>query len=270
MHFTNFLRLLILSFYITAATATSSLNSYTRASTQRRSQHSLPSPFLAFAASPPPPPPATWRTFLDSILPSLDNIIPSNKNNNIEDISSSQQRIELKRELVNACLSYYGRNSPSIRSQIESSIDKLTPYNPTLNSATSPLLQRKWVVLWTSEKEINFFLENGISSDIIQTLSDGEILENYIPFVKIGGGNGGFGVTGRISVDDETMTEDEEGKSSLIRTKFKFEKANLNLGRWGTYNFPPVGEGWFDTIYLDEDLRIDTNSRNDILICRAE
>jgi len=125
------------------------------------------------------------------------------------------------------------------------------------------------VVLWTSEKEINFFLENGISSEIIQTLSDGDILENYIPFVKIGGGNGGFGVTGRISVDQATMREDEEGGGSLIRTKFQFEKANLNLGRWGTYNFPPVGEGWFDTIYLDEDLRIDTNSRNDILICRA-
>lgn len=108
------------------------------------------------------------------------------------------------------------------------------------------------MVLWTSEKEINFFLENGISSEIIQTLSDGDILENYIPFVKIGGGNGGFGVTGRISVDQATMREDEEGGGSLIRTKFQFEKANLNLGRWGTYNFPPVGEGWFDTIYLDD------------------
>ncbi len=92
-------------------------------------------------------------------------------------------------------------------------------------------------------------------------LSDGKTLENYIPFVNIGGGNGGFGVTGRISVDEEGEEEEridganedyyQEGRGSR-RTKFKFEKAILNLGRWGTYTFPPVGEGWFDTIYLDK------------------
>jgi len=84
------------------------------------------------------------------------------------------------------------------------------------------------------------------------------MLENNIPFVN----GGGFGVTGQIRVDEES-----EG---LLRTNFKFMNAKLDLGRWGSYNFPPVGEGWFDTIYLDEDLRIDTNSRDDILICRTE
>ena len=59
-------------------------------------------------------------------------------------------------------------------------------------------------------------------------------------------------------------------RARLMRTNFKFKNASLDLGRWGEYNFPPVGEGWFDTIYLDEGLRIDTNSRDDILICRAE
>jgi len=41
----------------------------------------------------------------------------------------------------------------------------------------------------------------------------------------------------------------------------------LDLVRFGKYSFPPVGSGWFDTIYLDEELRCDVNSRNDILIC---
>lgn len=98
-------------------------------------------------------------------------------------------------------------------------------------------------------------MERGISNEITQTLTDGEILENYIPFVNIGGGNGGFGVRGRISVGDEAIGEEDDAGSrirSMVRTKFKFDNAELNLGRWGTYNFPPVGEGWFDTIYLDD------------------
>lgn len=83
-------------------------------------------------------------------------------------------------------------------------------------------------------------------------------MENRIPFVK----GGGFGVTGSIqpAADD----------NNALRTEFKFKNAKLDIGKWGTYNFPPVGEGWFDTVYLDEELRIDLNSRNDILICRGE
>lgn len=61
----------------------------------------------------------------------------------------------------------------------------------------------------------------------------------------------------------------EKNNDEMLRTQFKFLNAKLDIGKWGVYNFPPVGEGWFDTIYLDEDLRIDTNSRDDILICRA-
>ena len=102
------------------------------------------------------------------------------------------------------------------------------------------MLRRGWALEWTTEREINFFLEWGIGEGITQTL-DGDTLVNYIPFVK---GGGGFGVTGRIRVDEEM--------AGSMRTTFKFESANLNLGRWGEYSFPPVGEGWFDTIYLDD------------------
>jgi hypothetical protein len=236
--------LLLLFTNVTVALATSSsFSSFYKAIRIRTRSRGVVTPLLAFATSPPPPPSPAWRTFLDSILPS------SASTSNVEKNQVSQQRNEielLKREIINTCQINYGRNTPMIRGQIESSIDKRTLYNPTFNTATSPLLQRKWIVLWTSEKEINFFLENGISNEITQVLSEGEVLENYIPFVNIGGGNGGFGVTGRISVDVE------ERGGPTIRTNFKFEKAALNLGRWGTYTFPPVGEGWFDTIYLDD------------------
>lgn len=56
-----------------------------------------------------------------------------------------------------------------------------------------------------------------------------------------------------------------------LRTDFQFGSATLDLGvRFiPTLNLPPVGKGWFDTVFLDEELRVDTNSRDDILICLA-
>lgn len=112
---------------------------------------------------------------------------------------------------------------------------------------------------WTTEKEINFFLEKGISptGSIYQIIIiDGTILENCIPFQK----GGFFGVKGALSIPDPAGT----------RTDFVFSEATLDVGKWGVYRFPPVGKGWFETIYLDDDLRVDVNSRNDILICTAE
>eukprot|EP00985_Skeletonema_marinoi_P031558 scaffold37723_cov189-Skeletonema_marinoi.AAC.9 len=166
-----------------------------------------------------------------------------------------------KTQLYQTCQSSYGISTPPIRTSIESLISQLQPLNPTSSPSTSKLLQRKWIVLWTSEKEINFFLEKGISTRIEQRLSDGKVLENWIPFVR----GDGFGVTGSIQ-----PAVNDSGSSDGLRTEFKFQKAELDIGKWGTYNFPPLGEGWFDTVYLDEELRIDLNSRNDILICRGE
>jgi len=191
---------------------------------------------------------------------------PTNSNNNNSQVQKQQQ--QLKQQLYQTCQSSYGKCTPTIRSKIEQLVSQLQPLNPTPSPSTSTLLQRKWIVLWTSEKEINFFLEKGISTQIEQTLSDGAVLENWIPFVR----GGGFGVTGSINPAAVIDNNDDGGNdtNSSLRTEFKFQSAKLDLGKWGTYNFPPVGEGWFDTVYLDEELRIDLNSRNDILICRGE
>jgi hypothetical protein len=107
---------------------------------------------------------------------------------------------------------------------------------------------------WTTEKEINAFVDWGVSGTISQTI-DGPLLLNMIPFRK----GGSFGVKGRLTIPDP------EG----IRTDFEFESATLDLGKWGSYTLPPVGKGHFDTIYLDDFLRIDVNSRDDILICTS-
>ena len=105
---------------------------------------------------------------------------------------------------------------------------------------------------WTTEKEINFFLDWNISNEIGQTIA-GTKLDNNIEFVR----GGGFYVSGKLEVPE----------AQGVRTNFEFETAQLDLGKWGNFEFPPVGAGWFDTVYLDSNLRVDVNSRDDILIC---
>lgn len=105
---------------------------------------------------------------------------------------------------------------------------------------------------WTTEKEINFFSDFEISGEISQTISDGGQLGNLIEFRK----GGGLSVSGSLEKDYNVP----------VRTNFKFTSAKLNLG-FASFDIPPIGEGWFDTVYLDDGLRIDKNSRNDILIC---
>lgn len=154
---------------------------------------------------------------------------------------------KLKQDLRQEC-----QRKPSDRATIEDIIHDLSLRTPVRATASSILLQKRWKLVYTTEKEINFFLENGLANEIYQTI-DGENLANAIPFVR----GGSFGVKGKLSIPDR-----ENG----VRTNFIFETASLDLG-WTKLNFPPIGKGWFDTVYLDDTLRIDLNSRNDILIC---
>jgi hypothetical protein len=105
--------------------------------------------------------------------------------------------------------------------------------------------------VWTTEKEINVFSDLNISGDITQTIASSS-LKNWIPFRA----GGGFGVTGTIEPDQDVPQ----------RTNFVFNSATLDIGFF-QLSIPPIGKGWFDTLYLDDDLRVDVNVRNDILIC---
>lgn len=78
------------------------------------------------------------------------------------------------------------------------------------------------------------------------------MLGNTIDFKK----GGGLSVVGEL-IPDEALP---------LRTNFQFKSASIDFG-FAKFDIPPVGEGWFDTVYLDEVIRIDTNSRDDILIC---
>jgi PAP_fibrillin len=146
--------------------------------------------------------------------------------------------------------------------EINQAIDSLAEVSPI--TSTDELVQqlnRTWYLVWTTEKEINLFLEKGWSTKITQQISSSDsLIINTIPFVN---DNGYFGVRGRIF---------RKADDPMIRTQFTFETATLQLKQFSwlpTLTFPPVGKGWFDTVYLDSNFRVDRNSRNDILICQS-
>ena len=174
-------------------------------------------------------------------------------------ISNVARREELKEALFAECQIGGGGNMKDRRARIEAIIDELSPLSPVSDAATSPKLQKEWALAFTTEKEINFFIDLGItpSFGVSQTI-DGSQLGNEIVFKK----GGGLSVSGELSIAEEGS--DGEPKQ---RTNFVFTEANLDLGRWGSFKIPPVGEGWFETLYLDDSLRVDINSRDDILIC---
>lgn len=182
---------------------------------------------VSFSASPKP-------SFLQEFSSFFNN--QSTRTNRVEQQTLKKQLLELS------------KTKDVTRLEIENCIAELREVQDFQSTASSTLLKKKWLLVWTTEKEINFFTD--FSGDITQTITSDSLI-SYIPFEK----GGGFEVQGSI-LADETKEE---------RTNFKFQSATLDLG-WFKFNIPPIGEGWFDTVYLDEDLRVDINSRDDILI----
>jgi PAP_fibrillin len=168
-----------------------------------------------------------------------------------------EQILELKRSIVLLC-----DEQPVNRKELESVIDELSTLSIVIQPANSIELCKQWIVLYTTEKEINFFLDNRLATTVDQTISNDRVsISNRIPF-NFGGG---LYVDGTLSPAD--ATNDDTTYKEGIRTNFQFTSATLDIGGFFQLKIPPIGKGWFDTIYLDDDFRIDYNSRNDILIC---
>jgi len=202
--------------------------------------------------------PSPQASFLDSIASIFQN---NNSGNNNKRSNLAQKRSQLKSDLLELCSS--GKPNEIDRKEVEIITEELAQIRPFDNTASSPSLQKEWILKWTTEKEVNIFSEWNISGEVTQTIQNGDELISIIPFKK----GGGLTVEGVLSVDESDDGDgDGDGDSSGIRTNFEFSSATLDLN-FVKLTVPPIGKGWFDTIYLDEELRVDVNSRNDILIC---
>eukprot|EP00850_Spirogloea_muscicola_P013697 SM000094S24714 [mRNA] locus=s94:307657:309735:- [translate_table: standard] len=121
---------------------------------------------------------------------------------------------------------------------------------------TGPGLSATWRLLWTTERETLFILRRAAgwfgtrAGDVLQVIDvEKARLNNVILFPP----SGAFIVDSTLQV------------ASHQRMNFRFTGAKLKtVGR--TFGLPPFGQGWLDSVYMDDQLRVAKDSRGDVLI----
>ncbi|KAK7339302.1 hypothetical protein VNO77_19960 [Canavalia gladiata] len=120
---------------------------------------------------------------------------------------------------------------------------------------TGDSLSGTWRLLWTTEKEQLFIIEKAPlfgtrAGDVFQVIDvRKKTLNNVITFPP----DGVFFVRSGIEI------------ASPQRVNFRFTSAVLRGKNW-EIPLPPFGQGWFDTVYLDDDLRVVKDIRGDYLV----
>eukprot|EP01025_Chloroclados_australasicus_P011676 TRINITY_DN15130_c0_g3_i2.p2 TRINITY_DN15130_c0_g3~~TRINITY_DN15130_c0_g3_i2.p2 ORF type:complete len:225 (+),score=8.98 TRINITY_DN15130_c0_g3_i2:81-677(+) len=144
--------------------------------------------------------------------------------------------------------------SANLKQEIEQDIQELAKLQQ--NKITTGIeLSAQWKLIWTTEKETLFIIQSAgffgtQAGDIFQTIDiERGRLQNVINFPP----------NGYFLVDSSLEAENDK------RVQFQFQKAMFKV--WGKgLQLPPYGKGWFDTYYLDDDMRISKDIRNDYLI----
>jgi hypothetical protein len=131
--------------------------------------------------------------------------------------------------------------------------------------------------VYTTEKEINFFKTSwpfAQVSSITQRLDLYEapqqqsppMVENYIDFE----GGGRFVVTGTVQRFDDNKSNgflDDQERTYYDRVAFSFTTATAVV--WGkSFSLPPIGTGWFDTMFCNDQYRLSRDSRGDYSVFR--
>ena len=117
------------------------------------------------------------------------------------------------------------------------------------------MMYGKWNLIYTTEKETNFISKYfGKCTGVYQQIKN-DTINNVISFEdKV------FSVDGMLFLNNEKTN----------RVDFKFTKASLTFNNQKPINFPPVGSGYFDNLYIDDLIRISYDVRGDYLISKRE
>lgn len=116
-------------------------------------------------------------------------------------------------------------------------------------------LPGQWELIFTTEKEVNFFKTSWPFAKVSSITQDIDpykscTVDNLISF----DGGGAFAVTGTASP--------AESDSEYDRIEFEFKSAVIRA--WGReLTLPPVGAGWFDTLFCDGNYRLSMDNRGD-------
>ncbi|XP_073526504.1 uncharacterized protein [Phyllobates terribilis] len=146
------------------------------------------------------------------------------------------------------------QQNPKIRSEIIQAIEDLATLGKD-SVTTGSSLSGTWRMMWTTEKEQLFIVQNaGLfgtkAGDVLQVIDvDTLTLNNVITFPP----SGVFFVRSGIEI------------ASNQRVNFRFTSAVLRGKDWDL-PLPPFGQGWFESVYLDDDIRVAKDIRGDYLV----
>lgn len=191
---------------------------------------------------------------------------------------SQQQQEEQKRnELKSELLELLSKSSPPEKGGTFSSkedrarFDKLfneelPSLNPTYPQSAQciEMFSGEWECRWTSEKELNFLVKNGLFGEqwkrtyqIIDVQN--QQLENIILFGDNDDNDGDDGSALRVK---STLVPDGINGS---RFNIEFYEASV---KWRGFKvpIPPFGKGWGELLYLDNDMRLQRDIRGDFIV----
>ena len=193
--------------------------------------------------------------FLPSQAPTL--LRKSVRVSGLPELLSAFTNAGAKTELLRAIDGSERGVNQSSRPSIEAAVDKLAVRSAP-NNTDARLLSAEWRLLWTSERETLFLLANGLpfvgaAADVFQVVdvASGRI-QNCVAFGEYL--SAAFVVDGTLKV------------ASSTRCDFAFSSASFRRESVEPFVFPPFGRGWFDTLYVDADLRVARDSRGDTLV----
>ncbi|KAI8475856.1 MAG: plastid lipid associated protein [Monoraphidium minutum] len=145
--------------------------------------------------------------------------------------------------------------SEAAKAKIMAAVEELKHAGSGTTTTSAAALSATWKLLWTTEKESLWIIKNaGLfrtkAGDVFQVIDvDAGRLQNVVTFPP----QGAFIVDSSIKV---------EGPQ---RTTFKFGSAKLKLPS-RDLGLPPFGQGWFDTVYVDDNIRVAQDIRGDTLV----
>lgn len=187
---------------------------------------------------------ATLNTNFSTLL---GRLIPSNKN--------SKEKIMKEIVSIVASTERGTVTSKEELSALKERFDQLeqlpTEYDPKLLNGT-------WKLLWTTEKEILFIIQdNGLASwcgtsagEVFQVIDlDNQRLQNCIEFPP----EGSFVVDSSLQYGPD-------------KCSFAFKGARLNLPGKKTVNLPPLGKSRFKTLFVNQKYRLALDDRGDYLL----
>ncbi|XP_016439220.1 putative plastid-lipid-associated protein 11, chloroplastic [Nicotiana tabacum] len=147
------------------------------------------------------------------------------------------------------------QSDPQKLSEIISAIDELADIGRD-TVTTDASLSATWRLLWTTEKEQLYIIKTAApffgtkAGDVLQVIDvEKGTLNNVITFPP----DGVFFVRSTIDV------------ASSQRVNFRFTSAVLRGKNW-EFPLPPFGQGWFETVYLDDEIRVVKDIRQDYLV----